>query len=153
VLPFGRRGGFHLRPVLLDIQKDAALRLYRGHGVGRKLSECEVQNLLALLKRIAALQDYSLRIAQLEQLSLRTLRRPGEETDQADFGKFLICRRDMTTGQDSTTSFNGYKDAAAKNLAASAFLLTTKPTAKFEICARIASDMSRVVIFTLPFPS
>ena len=67
------------------------------------------------------MQDYSLRIAQLEQLPLRTLRRPGEKTDQADSGKFLICRRDMTTGQDSTTAFNGYKDAGAEDLATSTF--------------------------------
>jgi hypothetical protein len=37
----GRCPGFHLRPVLLDIQKDA-LRLYRERGVGRELSEGEV---------------------------------------------------------------------------------------------------------------
>ena len=42
VLPFGRCRRFHLRPVLLDIQKDAAVRLYRGRGIGRELSECEV---------------------------------------------------------------------------------------------------------------
>jgi hypothetical protein len=65
------------------------------------------------------LKDYSLRIAQLEQPPLLA---PGDETDQADLGKFLICRRDVTTGQDSTTAFNGYKNAGAENLTASAFL-------------------------------
>jgi hypothetical protein len=50
--------------------------------------------------------------------------------DQADFGKFFICLRDVTARQDSAAAFNGYKDTRAKNSTALSYFSDDQPDRK-----------------------